>query len=467
MRRHLCSLAIAALLWSLGSTVLAFGPYELQLEALNDFVEAWPRQPITLLMHVTNGSERSLELFPAVHIPEGWHQIIPLTRIALAAGESQMAFVTLMPAATSGAGEYQVRVEYGSREAAGPVAAAEFTVLIMSDTTIDVSVLDALDYVSDEPYTVEFLVRNAGNVHQDLRLWAKENLGFEISVEPTDLHLAPGDSAVVALRVQVDTRYGTSRQHRIQLMVDDAESERTLVSASSQVTIVPAAPSKFIAYHVLPITVTGKVEADKDGVSTSWSLYGRGSMPGVDSGHIRLRATKDRQFLSLTWPGTALSIGDQVFYLSPLTDAGTWGEGVQMRSVTESWSSQLQWYADADHEEIIGGRVAYHALPKNTTVALNYLHRMDDFAGIQSVETIVVPDEQLTARAEYGAHVGGDYGSTAMALSGNYQGNSGDTTVDWQRSDAGYRGMPDALKRLAVRHKIDVGRRTCAGTTLG
>jgi len=434
---------------------LAIAADKVRLEALNAFVEVWPRQPVTLLMQITNEHDRSLELTPSVRIPEGWRQIVPASSLILGAGESQTTFVTLLPEANLGAGEYDVRVEYSSEDGAIK-AATLFKILVMSDSTIDISVLEVPEYASEGLYTAEFLVRNAGNVHQCLQLSAKENLGFKISVEPAYLDLAAGDSAIVTLRVEVDDKLTTSRRHRVQVVVDDAVSKKTLALASAWVTIIPAGPSKFAIYNLFPVNVTLKAEVDKDGVLSSWYLYGRGTLPGVKSSRLGVRATEDRQLLSLSTPEVAFSIGDQGFYLSPLTDAGTWGKGFLIRSSKEAWSSQFQWYTTESQGDVAGVRLAYRAA-RQATVAFNYLHLADDFSGIQSVESVWTPSERLTTRAEFGTQIGNHYGPTAMALSGSYRGSLGDTIVDWQRTDARYRQKPEALNRLSVQHRTDVG----------
>jgi hypothetical protein len=453
MRRVLWHLAMVILLaFNSGSAVFASGPDVLEVRALNAFVEAWPRQPITLLARVTNNSERSLHMIPSVQVPDGWCQVLPAPPMILEAGETHTAVVTLLPVATAAAGDYSIRLEYNSP---GFLWSADtcFTVHLMPDTTIDASLLNAPTYASNEPYLVEFVVHNSGNASHSLYLRTEENLGFKTHVEPTSLDLSPGASATVVLRAEVDDRYGVARQHRVQLIVSDRESSKALATESCLVVIVPQVISKLSAYHLFPLHITARFESGSEGVSSAWSLYGRGQLASVSSSQLRVNVTQEKQFLSLSFPNFRLDVGDQEFYLSSLTEDGTVATGLDIRSTGRTWLGQLLWGVDKDLQKHVGLRTAFHVAPQ-AAIALNYLRRPSALADLRSVESTLILSEELSARIEYGCQTAGPgqvSDPTAISLSGGFSTGRGDTIVEWQRSDAGYREAPKVLGTFSLR----------------
>ena len=114
--------------------------------------------------------------------------------------------VTVRAYSGAPAGDYTVELAYLGEDSTlkdAEHAAATFTVHLNEVSEVDVVLLNAPSYTLSEPYTATFMVQNKGNVSVALRLAVEDNLGFKISVNPAEVLLAPGDSEIIDVYVDV------------------------------------------------------------------------------------------------------------------------------------------------------------------------------------------------------------------------------------------------------------------------
>ena len=456
MRAFYHIMVIIIILFSSVPAVMAAST-DIKVTPLNAFTETGPRRPITLIAEVENISTRELCLIPTLDLPNGWLEVLPVKSTHLAPGEIEKVLFTLLPSATVPAGDYTIKLEYNGGELLSS-ASAKFNVRITAKSDLDISILNDPRYaVSGEPYTIQFLVRNSGNIIRNLHLQSLENLGIQVELDKTNIELPPGDSVVITMTVSMNKHFNSVRLHRPELVVTDEADPGFKAKASVRVELIPSSISNLSAYHQFPLRLTLGVGTDLNNLTFSRSLYGKGRLSHTDPGEFSIFITEDKQFASYTAPTFRISAGDQGFYLSNLTLAGISTQGVKLSVDLNSLSAQVFGYKG--NTGIHTGLRLTYCITDKVEAALNYFKTPQPGGSFISLESNINFSDQITASLEYGVQGGSsDFReSRALQFSGIFVTENSATMGTWQRTDPGYRSEPKALNILRINHRTNIG----------
>lgn len=443
-----------------GSTAEAETNVQVQVTELNPVVEVHPNQPITLLFRVTNPTAYELEVIPVLTLPPGWTEVVPASSLTLRPGEGQTSMVTVRAYSGAPAGDYTVELAYltqGSTLKDPEHAAATFTVHLNEVSEVDVVLLNAPSYTLSEPYTATFMVQNKGNVSVALRLAVEDNLGFKISVNPAEVLLAPGDSEIIDVYVDVKQGVDKVRRHRVTLTTRSIGDFRIDLDKDVWVDIIPISSSPRLAYHHFPLQL-------KLGISTSflglpgieWSLEGRGTLSDRDPGQLGVSLSRHRWNIRYTRNALTLNAGTQYFSLSPLTISHFYANGLTVRYEREKWIGQA-FYALHKDGNRFGTSVLYRASDR-MSLTLRHAAGSDSSGGRWTLAAQVTPLERWTTEIEVGVDTeasGEESLPNAAWIASTLSLGPSTTRVDFRQNEKGYLGS-GAERFVAVSQDLQI-----------
>lgn len=460
-----------------------------------------PRQIVTLSFNVSNESDRVQELETRLQLPAGWRPVTPDLPFSLARGESVARFATFVIPDGAVAGDHIVHYVVRSRLQPELFIRYSTTVHVAAMGRLDVSALDAPSAVaSGESYRAVFLVRNAGNTHVVAKFRARSSLQHSVAPEEGTVELAPRESRELALEIRSEVVKKLAFEKLSLSVTDGAELTAQAVRV---VKLLPAGGSGESLYRTIPGQVRlTHLAQQRDGVRKSgWQTEFAGAGPideagsrhinfllrGPDARHTSTLGAWDEYRLEYSGNGFVMGVGDLAYALSPLTEFGRYGRGVQARLTTGDWNLGLYEMSDrfVQNESRQLGASASRALSPTSRVGLNYLAKSgaataniysiqasEQDAGFSAEAELATSDSSSSGRASRAYLYDGRgrlrYSATALyaepqfagyyrdqallAISGNYALASGfglRTTAFWQRTN---------LDRLTGRPALEESR---------
>jgi len=317
---------------------------EVEVRRLSDpLVEADPGEIVTLAFRVENRSDRPQLFQELLELPPGWNAVFPLSEFSLGVGESTNRLVGVQPGSQSAAGAQRVR--YGVISLPDPTIRGE------ADAEVRLRDVYALQlFALGETLTQVFAgetaelgvrVLNQGNTALQIDFSTRLDLPAQVSVSPSNLRVAPGESAIVRLRISTNVRMTEARSGSLSLTASTPhESDGRPVGArlSLRIEAIPlrAGTSAWLRY---PLTFSTFVVGDSDSAITQFTLQGDGYLDEARRRRLQIFARgPDRQGRSLFnqrdeyWgvvelPWAYVTGGDRAFTLSELSAQSRYGRG--------------------------------------------------------------------------------------------------------------------------------------------
>jgi hypothetical protein len=364
----------------------------LLLEPATSYLDVLPREAVTLAARAVSLDSGRIEGPLWAELPPGWTLLVPPGELRLAEGaERGVLFTVLVPAAAK-AGEHWLRLAYRSERA--NESQALFVLNVMPMAKVEVELFESPGVaVAGERYMVSFLVRNTGNVGQDLMLVASDNLGTALAVVPESVRLEPGQVQKASVEVPVSPSLTSTQAQEVELVARAATLQTVvpasgattpgftsgpdMASARTTVELVPRQLDSLAAYQTYPLTVTLTGSLDGDRADLGWALgrsvvvvSGSGKVVEDDPGTLVMRLENSanlarRRYLArYQRPGFGVALGHQGFRLSPLLDEGNGvGLSVNAKRQLDDWGVAGQLTAYRRQERTGGGLGAAVSMP--------------------------------------------------------------------------------------------------------
>ncbi|MDH7512833.1 MAG: SPOR domain-containing protein [Clostridiales bacterium] len=342
----ICLASIAALRVS---PALAQSPESRVLvqQAAPGLIEVKPNSSFTIVFRVANLTSGEDEYKGNLELPEGWRIIIEDAPFKLEAGEETIRLVPVFVPVSAPAGYY--RLSYGVSAASDPsfLSRTEVEVKVLLEAAIGVELVHSPELtVAGETYQSRFLVRNSSNAAVDVALSIKSEEGYPFVSDADKLRLDAGEARTVNISVQTDSRLRKSTDHILQFAAEAFLPEKGMLRAQAVATVevIPRVYGKNDNFHKLP------AEAGWLGITTSggrsyaqFKLAGTGALDeksrhrvdflfrGPSGKNLYLFGLQHEEYwLSYDSPRLGVHVGDKVFSLTPLTEYGDFGRGVEV-----------------------------------------------------------------------------------------------------------------------------------------
>jgi len=351
-----------------------------------------PRQIVTVAFRVRNGTGRDGQFEAQPVLPAGWRLITPEYPFDLADGETQVRFVSFFIPENTRAGDYTFTYSVRNRQQPAITDAYSLPVRVLSRLKFDVTTLDIPDYViAGEPYSVSFLVRNRGNVAVNLSYSIDSSLGHRLDPESGTLTLEP--SASMPVQVWVEST-GVSKP-TLDLLSFTASTidKTTLAEVTGSVRLLPRVMGTEQRFNSIPsrFSLRGAMEERGGTRRSGWQteITGSGALDeagerridyllrGPDLRNESVLGTLNEYRVEYRDPHLDLSLGDQVYSLSPLSESGRYGRGAEIHYRTDRWqlasySMEDRFTANPDEQDAF--RAGYAFEPGNR-LDLHYLDK--------------------------------------------------------------------------------------------
>ncbi|HTR79111.1 MAG TPA: NEW3 domain-containing protein [Gemmatimonadaceae bacterium] len=445
-----------------------------------------PGASATLRVIVQELASQNWDVVLGTSVPAGWRVLTEPLHAQLAPHERVIRLVQISIPHDAPAGEYHV--EHALR-AAGleQDIQARSTLIVRARRSISVTLLDQPYFAaSGSTFRTTFLVSNLGNVRTRVHLHARSEQDRSVTID-TLTALAPGETRQVNVLVEAGGTSGSADARHLVTLVADVDGGLTtdakaIPQAAASVRVVPANEGAGLPWHTLPIALrmnsTGTAESGKfvGGRSESFQLAGAGPLTEGGSTTIDVFARgprpdtsffgeRDEYRVGLTGTNYGLRLGDQMFRLTPLTDAGSFATGVSGHYTRGRWSTGGELSHDRSRPDGASQEAAFVGFDPRATVHLsaNLLERTEPVDGsgatggmIGTVYASAKPTPKSIVELERGVGLLGA-GAGASATLFRAAGDNGRVAFDVRHrsSDSAYQsgtgGFGENLATVTVR----------------
>jgi hypothetical protein len=305
-------------------------------------IELDPGRAATVVFRVANAVATTREIETAIRIPAGWHAFYGGSRLALAPSESRLELISVSTPRTTAPGTYTVYFDV--RVAGTPGAVTDSALVLVRE-------LHALTVVSrtapsvaltGDTVRMTFLVTNGGNTPSDVRIRMRAPAGFSARSSWVAGALSAGESRGMDVTLRVPRSAVQTSTEFVTVWAEGADS-----TVSSEV---------MVPLEIIPLGISAELERPEvpgtfiirsgTGRAPSFGSYeSRGALS--KDGYSRLDVTllsaekhsplyreRDQYRAELRVGESAVQLGDRVWTLSPLTEAGHYGLGAGGQLVT-------------------------------------------------------------------------------------------------------------------------------------
>lgn len=378
-------------------------------------METRPGQVLTALFRVTNTRTRAHTFTERLDLPEGWQVVLPLADFLLAPRADHFRLVSFLVPAQTAVGRYQIRYAVRSRSDAEGIGQGHLNVFVLPVHRLALTALDMPRFVrAGTAYEAHFLVENRGNTTAEVQLNVTSTGGFDARPDAGRLSLPPQATQRVTVHVATQDEHTTLFRHSVRLEAAVTGVPETTATAAANVDVLPSARAARAPQRSYPLLVTLGATGDERAQGGFVQMQGAGKLlGGLVETLIRLpnqQATSiygERSQYSVGYArnGVSVRLGDQVYALSPLTEAGRYGVGGDVRvrrdrfTVGAFYQQGRQAFVP-DRQR--GALVTYHMSPR-LDLQTSYLNREGAFPGeTVTLRARATPTPTTLADAECG-----------------------------------------------------------------
>jgi hypothetical protein len=389
--KSLCS--VRCLFFWLLLLLLSLHAQGLEVKALGqELLSKNPRQIITTRFSVVNGSGRAGEFEGRVILPAGWRMITPETPFELANNESTVRYISIYIPEGAPAGDYDIGYEVRNRQNPAIMDAYSLSVRVLPVIKLQLSVLDVPEYViSGNSYGVSYLIQNNGNAPIRVNYHINSSRNHVITPDSASLTLNAGETQQVKIQVKTDLLQKIEKER----LSFSAEVENTDIAEkiTSIIELLPRVTSFGGAYNMIPSSakLSYVTRSAGENQTSGWQteISGQGAYDEAGDSYISylLRTPDLTEVSSLAeideyrfyYSGKQFdySLGDRVYSLSPLTERGVYGRGLQAGYQTEQSKVKVYYTADKYSAEKKKQSAIYvdYQIKKDYRLGINYLNK--------------------------------------------------------------------------------------------
>ena len=400
--------------------------------------ELVPGELKTLVIHMTNESNTVIEARGKLLLPDQWRLVNAPQKIRLEANSSKIVLLSIVPFRFSAPGQYSLSWSLTDLQDSSIImGTSELVFELGAVAGLEVGAAGVPEYMlAGEAIQASFVVKNTGNTNEEVTLTAKKCA--LLSKGDAIIEIGPGESRTITTEVKTpeDVRKISRMSFRL-----DASVEKKAIHAT--------------AYQHLQVYPTKNLEKDKTfrlpgtfslayvgrrapggdfqtGIQGELAVSGNLDKDGERNLGLRIRGPDQFEisglgqyqeyYLRYQTPHLDIGLGDQSFFLSPLTENARYGRGVNLTAASNKFSGggfflTPRFYGEINHEW--GSFVRYGA-GEYQHVQLNYLNKSltgaDATVQLASVSGQVLPLKQTVFKGEFsaGSNADGNLGQSAL-----------------------------------------------------
>lgn len=297
----------------------------------------------TIIYKIKNNTDSVLQLQPKVRLPGRWRLISRLMYITLGSQGQQILIVSFTIPSQYPAGTHKISLKLvdinGNGDLYGSIG-REVQVKEEAGFTLE-HVKSPSTVKAGEVINASFIIRNTGNIEQTFTV-----LPSNCQVKGSNkVKLKPGESSII--NVEVETNKDITNPNRQSFYLKVVTPNGLEQQLYNHVNIIPVIQTTNDLYHRFPISITSRfLTKGKGGNYLSgyqFSVAGSGSldpegkhqleflMRGPNQFDLSLLGLYDQYYIHYNNKSLDISLGDKSYGLTPLTEFGRYGSGVESK----------------------------------------------------------------------------------------------------------------------------------------
>ncbi len=297
----------------------------------------------TIIYKIKNNTDSTLQLQPKVRLPGRWRLISRLMYMTLGSQEQQILIVSFTIPSQYPAGAHKISLKLVDISGNGSLYGSidrEVRVKEEADFTLE-QVKSPSTVKAGEIINASFIIRNTGNIEQTFTA-----LPSNCQVKGSNkVKLKPGESSIINIEVETNKEIINPNRQSFYLKVITSNGlEQQLYE---HVNVIPVIQTTNDLYHRFPISISSRFLAKGKGgnylsgyqftVAGSGSLDPEGEhqleflMRGPNQFDLSLLGLYDQYYVHYNNKSIDISLGDKSYGLTPLTEFGRYGSGVESK----------------------------------------------------------------------------------------------------------------------------------------
>ena len=379
-------------------------------------VEALPGKLLTLSFKVTNTTSARKRFESSVTVPTGWRRLAKDFPFELEGRASDIRLLSISIPAEAPAGEYPLR--YTIKDPANPSDVTD-VLMTIAITAVKEQALKLLESprlaIAGEPYSSAFLLNNKGNITSEVHLTARTSSKFVAALDSAVIHLKPGESRTIVVKVSTDPAITSKAQDVLELVAE--LDEKNSVTASSYVEVIPRITGVEERYVRFPVLSRIRFTGEQGKRGTQVEFVGSGPLGNDQDSRLDLLVRtpdiqqksilgqRDEYQLGYSTKSYDLFLGDKNYGLSPLTEYNRYGFGASAHAKIQKFGlggfyNETRFFTPALREW--AGYLNYQVVD-GAQVGINYLGKQDqNLSNTVTLRSLSEPFKASEVELEYG-----------------------------------------------------------------
>jgi len=385
------------ILFVIGFSSFSFGqePDKLTVTHLGEkVIQTKPKNSITSAFRVKNISSSPLKLAPEVSVPEGWQVITQLSPFELQPGQQTIQLIGIFIPLRVEKGDYDIFFAVNQENSSLLYAEDTIPIRVLLSASLELHKIDVpTRVVAGDEYQAHYLVINDSNAACKVKFQVESKDDSPLTWTCDKHSLQAGESASVNVTVQTskDIHKKTDHFHSLTVTTEDFEGEDIRATTVTNLELIPMVSGEKDYFHRLPLKARIiSVWDNLLGSMTQLSLSGSGTLnehkdsrvdflfqgPGENT-ILTFGQVREEYRFRFQSPMFSISAGDQMYYLSKLTEYGHYGRGIE--GIFQRQNFSLRAYYDKSHVFIprqnqVGFQLGFHDENKDNGLFINYVY---------------------------------------------------------------------------------------------
>ncbi len=315
------------------------------MQLVNRAKTEWlPGATSNIVIRLINNSTENKEISLSINTPTGWKCFSNLKGIKLRPSERKLKILSFSISNTSNAGDYTITIEAYNKQQNRRVGEITVPIQINPRYELDVSVIDAPEYVfSGDTFSVQFMLQNLSNIRTNVHTILK-GAG---ETEESSYALMPNSPVFITktLTAEKNIIKHTKKNVSLTAILADTADVKTIVHHFYNV--IPSKEVKFDPYIQFPVNISSLFMTDNSRGERIYAFIGEVTGQGfLDNKGTRklsfrfrgpdrrgkpLYGINDEYFLKYSSPRSEITLGDNTYQLSYLTEYSRYGRGASIK----------------------------------------------------------------------------------------------------------------------------------------
>lgn len=389
------------------SCIAYAGNGDMEIQRVNkNKIELNPGSSSNIAVMLVNNSDSDQEFLIKINTPQGLSQLMDYSSVILEKTSKKLKIFSFYVDETTLVGDYVIEIEAYNKSENIKIGTVEIPVYVKPTYGLQVKVLNAPDYVfAGDTLSVQFMIRNLSNTEVNIQAAI---LNARISENKKFL---VGPDSLILLRVFITTEKDIMQYTRNSVSINAfiTESPETKSEISYLFDVIPTGKIKFDSHNRIPTKISGLfVTNNQTGerkFGYMFDVKGGGMLsPGkkreIDF-HFRgpdrqgnpILGQTDEYNVKYSSPHSKLSVGDNSYSLTNLTEGGRSGRGIEYEHTLKklSFGSFLNYPRFYPSLQRVASVYGSYFVEKKLNVKLGYLNKL--FVSDSAVSLISVSGE--------------------------------------------------------------------------